>query len=236
MLAALLTCQLCHIAILDDSTPEVSKQQLFNYFGTFSKAMMTMFELSLANWVIVARVVANDVGEIAAFVILAYVLFLVFAVTKVITAAFIIETHRVVADTLELVVLEKERHNKRLVDNFWTVFREADSSGDGHVDWNEFQDIISDRRLTMQLQALDFDANVCEGMFGLLDDGDGKISFQEFIAGVKRLKGPAKSVDVVIMAQQQTKMFDSLAKIELKLEHQISSIMHHLNKMQRVVS
>jgi hypothetical protein len=236
MLAALLTCQLCHIAILDDSTPEVSKQQLFNYFGTFSKALMTMFELSLANWVIVARVVANDVGEIAAFVILAYVLFLVFAVTKVISAAFIIETHRVVADTLELVVLEKERHNKRLVDNFWTVFREADTSGDGHVDWNEFQDIISDRRLTMQLQALDFDANVCEGMFGLLDDGDGKISFQEFIAGVKRLKGPAKSVDVVIMAQQQTKMFDSLAKIELKLEHQISSIMHDLKKMQKMVS
>jgi len=229
MLAALLTCQLCHVYILDEHTGETSRHQLYHYFGTFSKAMMTMFELSLANWVIVARVVAEDVGEIFAFIILGYVLFLVFAVTKVITAAFIIETHRVVADTLELVVLEKERHDKRLTDNFWSVFHEADSSGDGRIDWSEFQDIISDKRLTMQLAALDFDANVCEGMFGLLDDGDGNISFKEFIDGVKRLKGPAKSVDVVLMAQQQTKMFDSLAKIELKLEHQLAHIMKSLH-------
>lgn len=229
MLAALLTCQLTHVYILDEATPENSKQQMYNYFGTFTKAMLTMFELSLANWVMVCRVVSEDVGEVFGFIILAYVLFLVFAVTKVITAAFIIETHRVVADTLELVVLEKERHNKRLTDNFWNVFQEADSSGDGHVDWAEFQDIISDRRLTMQLQALDFDANVCEGMFGLLDDGDGKISFDEFINGVKRLKGPAKSVDVVIMAQQQSKMFESLGKIELKLEHQLAAIIRTLH-------
>merc|ERR1719502_2069486 len=141
-------------------------------------------------WVIVARAVAEDVGEIAGFLILAYVLFLVFAVTKVITAAFIIETHRVVADTLELVVLEKERHNKRLTDNFWSVFHEADTSGDGTINFSEFQEVISDKRLSMQLNALDFDASVCTGMFSLLDDGDGKISFHEFITGVNRLKGP----------------------------------------------
>jgi len=231
MLCALVTSQVCHAYIFEFDVDTASKMQLFKYFGTFTKAMFTLFELSLANWSTVVRAVGSDVGEFWAYVLLFYVLFLTFAVAKVITAAFIIETNRVCEDTLELVVLEKERHNKRLTENFWSVFASADSSGDGSVDWPEFQEILSDRRLIMQLEALDFDANVCEGMFALLDDGDGHVSFNEFIAGVKRLKGPAKSVDVVLMAEQQTKMFESITKLELKLESQLNSMVIALHKM-----
>lgn len=234
-ISGLLVCQMVHEVLEDQSQPFSKRTRLYEHFGTVSRSVITMFELAMGNWVPVCRLMVEDVNEICGFFILAYVVFMSFAIFKVISAAFIVETNRVVSDCLELVVLQKEQHNKRLQDNFRHVFAEADDSGDGFVSWEEFKDIIGDKRLTMQLSALDFDANVCEGLFALLDDGDGKISFEEFIKGVKRLKGPAKSIDVVMMSNQQNLLFDSVLKIEKAMEHQIRTIHIAIESLERKV-
>ena len=82
------------------------------------------------------------------------------------------------------------------------MFAEIDDSGDGVVNWEEFTALLQDHRVLTWLAALDLDVAHCEGLFELLDTGDGRISFHEFVQGVQRLKGPAKSVDLVSLGHQ----------------------------------
>merc|ERR1719359_840381 len=128
--------------------------------------------------------------------VIVYILVINFAAIKVISAVFIVETQKVASTDEELLILQKERQITRLIRNFSGVFKEIDDSGDGLVDWEEFQNVIHDHRVLTWLAALDLDIEQCEGMFLLLDGGDGKVSFEEFVKGVQHLKGDAKSVDL----------------------------------------
>ena len=46
----------------DESVPLAERLEVFQYFGTASRAMFTMFELTLANWTIVGRVMSENVS------------------------------------------------------------------------------------------------------------------------------------------------------------------------------
>merc|ERR1719498_2110429 len=142
-----------------------------------------------------------------------YVLLVSFAAIKVISAVFIFETQKVASSDEELLILQKDRQTARLDQSFAGVFTEIDESKDGHVNFEEFNAILHDHRVITWLAALDLDIEQCEGMFYLLDNGDGKISFQEFVQGVHRLKGPAKSVDLVTVSHHQLDMMKTITRL-----------------------
>jgi hypothetical protein len=209
---------------LKDATQAASAQKLkeqhevYEHFGSFSRAFVTTMQLTLGNWVPVCRLLSENVGETWAIFVMVYVIFIHFAAIKVISAVFIVETQKVAATDEELLILQKERQISRLNANFAGVFKEIDDSGDGTVDWDEFQNVIHDHRVLTWLAALDLDIEQCEGMFSLLDGGDGKISFQEFVKGVQRLKGEAKAIDLIMMMSRQAELITSVAKLTRLVE------------------
>ena len=79
------------------------------------------------------------------------------------------------------------------------LFRELDSDGSGALDETEFKRALKDPRFKIWMAALDLQSSDAENLFKLLDDGDGEISYQEFLAGAKRLKGTAQSIDLVTL-------------------------------------
>eukprot|EP00438_Fugacium_kawagutii_P020235 Skav232472 [mRNA] locus=scaffold2877:144742:155311:+ [translate_table: standard] len=83
-----------------------------------------------------------------------------------------------------------------------TLFKELDADGSGALDKDEFKAALSDPRLRVWLSALDLQSSDAENLFNLLDDGDGSISYQEFLSGAKRLKGGAQSIDLVTLMRE----------------------------------
>merc|ERR1712159_764168 len=63
------------------------RNELFQKFGTFSRGMMTMAEITIANWVPVCRLL-YEVSELYGLIIIVYVVILNFAVLRVITGVF----------------------------------------------------------------------------------------------------------------------------------------------------
>merc|ERR1719506_1759781 len=47
------------------------------------------------------------------------------------------------------------------------------------------------------LSHLDLEVHDAEGLFDLLDDGDGEVTLSEFVSGITRMKGSARSADMV---------------------------------------
>jgi len=223
--------------ILDDhiraGTPDdplhESSLKIYEYFGSFSRSFLTMFELTLGNWVPVCRVLTVHVNEWHAIPIVIYVLLVPFAAIKVIAAVFIFETEKVASSDEELLILQKSRQTARLEDNFAGVFAQIDESFDGMLDAHEFEKVLHDQRVLTWLAALDLDAHQCVNLFELLDDGDGKVSLREFIAGVHRLKGPARSVDLVSMGHQQMEISKEARNAQVEVLRCLKGILREIN-------
>lgn len=86
------------------------------------------------------------------------------------------------------------------------IFRQADVSGDGIIDLPEFIRLLEHPQLQVWLHLLELDTTDLFGLFKMLDDGDGEISVEEFEAGIKRMKGTAKSLDLHMLAHTVMKI------------------------------
>jgi len=191
-----------------------TKIACFELFGTFSRSWLTTMQLTFGNWVPVCRILHENVSSAWSSFIMFYVIFINFAAIKVISAVFLLETQKVAATDEELLILQKERQITRLIKNFAGVFQQIDKGHDGTVDWDEFQAVIRDHRVLTWLAALDLDIEQCGGMFEMLSGSDGKMSFQEFVKGVQRLKGDAKAIDQVLLMNRVAELTQIVVNIQ----------------------
>lgn len=78
----------------DDSKPASEKLEVFEYFGTTARVMLTMFELTLANWPTAARILQENVTEWYSIFSVAYKLIVGFAAVGIINGVFMQETFK----------------------------------------------------------------------------------------------------------------------------------------------
>lgn len=199
--------------IRSSSLREEDKLQLFLYFGSFSRGMLSMFELTLGNWVPITRFLHDHVHEYMGPLLLLYQCLVGFAVIRVITGVFLHETFKVASTDDELMIMQKNRQIAKNVEKMQQLFEEADESGDGYLSANEFVEVMNDPRVKSWLSAMDLDVRDAESMFALVDDGDRKVSAYELVAGFGRLKGGAKSLDMNTLLQQCSRIEELLMDI-----------------------
>eukprot|EP00747_Dinoflagellata_sp_TGD_P047943 gnl/TRDRNA2_/TRDRNA2_145310_c0_seq1.p1 gnl/TRDRNA2_/TRDRNA2_145310_c0~~gnl/TRDRNA2_/TRDRNA2_145310_c0_seq1.p1 ORF type:complete len:612 (+),score=95.64 gnl/TRDRNA2_/TRDRNA2_145310_c0_seq1:41-1837(+) len=190
-------CQLLQGFLVDESRDVEIRQKVFSYYGTFTHSFLTMFEVTLANWIVICRLLYTEVNEWYALFFILYRGCFMFAVIKVITAVFIAETTRCTNSDDDIAVTRKKKLQEVYVGKLQEVFKELDRSGDGSLSRCEFEPLINDALLQTWLNTLDIDTFDLEHLFEILDSGDGNIDMQEFIQGMSRVRGPAKSIDVL---------------------------------------
>ncbi|CAE7746412.1 Scn11a [Symbiodinium pilosum] len=180
----------------DPDIDEERKFQVFRYYGTFSKTLLTMFEVLFANWAPACRVLMDNVAEWYSSVFIVYRCFIGFAVLNVVTAVFVQSTMKVAQADEEFVAAEKQRAQEAYRHKLTNFFKQVDSSGDGKLDFKEFTDLLENPKLQVWLAQLDIETTDLKGLFQMLDDGDGEISLEEFETGLMRMKGYARSFDL----------------------------------------
>lgn len=189
------------------------EEEMFTYFGSFSRGMLTMFELTLGNWVPVTRFLHEHVHETLGLLCLAYLCFVGFAFMRVITGVFLHETFKVASTDDELMIMQKNRQIEKHIEKMKRLFAEADDSGDGFLSHDEFLDVMSDPRVLSWLAAMELDVRDAELVFCLVDDGDNKISAEELVNGFARLKGSAKSLDLFTLLGMCNRIEERLMKL-----------------------
>ena len=68
------------------------------------------------------------------------------------------------------------------------------------------------------LHVLDVRIADCRRIFGILDDGDGKITISEFCDGLKRVQGQARAVDMVVLQNATEKVMRECKAIRQALD------------------
>eukprot|EP00931_Biecheleriopsis_adriatica_P036472 TRINITY_DN21007_c0_g1_i2.p1 TRINITY_DN21007_c0_g1~~TRINITY_DN21007_c0_g1_i2.p1 ORF type:complete len:580 (+),score=95.93 TRINITY_DN21007_c0_g1_i2:51-1790(+) len=202
---------------LSDQNVDVEiRKSIFRYYGTFTKTMMTMFEILFANWIPAARVLIENVSEWWALVFVLYRCLVGFAVLNVVNAVFVQSTMKVAQQDQELLIAQKHRAAETTKRNLNNLFMEIDTSGDGELSYSELMAVLEDANMKLWMSALEIETHDLTTLFKLLDDGDGNISTEEFLDGIGRLKGPAKAIDLASLLSQVVRMHEKIDEIHAK--------------------
>merc|ERR1711865_1310061 len=113
-------------------------------------------------------------------------------------------TFKVAATDDIIMVRQKVKSENVHRKNMQRLFESLDSDGIGTVTRKQFHRLskfpaVSTWLASMDLQTTDFDT-----LFRLIDeDNDGEITFEEMMHGIGRLKGPARSIDLLTFLRER---------------------------------
>lgn len=173
-----------------------ANRDVYLSWGTFLRAYVSMFEITFANWGPPCWLLMNEVNEWWGMFFILWRCCFGFAVIQVITAVFIQHTFKVAGQDEDTMIKEKERSTQQFMQHLEHLFEALDESGDGLISKEEFDRAVSEPRVKHWCAALELEMSNVERVFAVLDDGDGMIDRDEFITGIKGLKGSAKSIDM----------------------------------------
>lgn len=222
--------------LLDEQYDRASQLEVYTYFGTFSRSMLSMFEMTIGNWVPVTRVMMENVSEWYASLFIMYQCVVGFAVVKVITGVFLHETFKVAASDDELMIIQKQRLKNKHSQKMRLLLEEADMGGDGKVGWLEFKNIMEEPRVKTWLSAMELDVRDIQSFFDMLDDGDHEIDLNELISGVSRLKGNARSLDMVTLLHDSRRIITSIQSSTTVARQEASDLRQSLQQLEAMVS
>ena len=82
----------------------------------------------------------------------------------------------------------------------------------------EFHARAVNHRIPHWLSILGLEVHEVTGLFKLLDDGDGRIFFDEFFTGGMRMRGTAKAADLITLLSENKEIWDKIRDTRTWLE------------------
>jgi len=211
----LLACNLFLVQILHATyfnkvnASDLTKDQLsrhhemYEYFGTCTRCMLSMFEITLGDWQDITRLLSEEVSEWFTLVCVLHKLTIGFAVIGVITGVILQETFKVAQTDDVILVRQKQRAGQVMRAKMKVLFEHLDDSGDGKVELDEFNTIADDPEIRTWLSSLDIETDDLTTLFSLIDvEGKDYVTLDEVVKRVPRIKGNARGIDLLSLRKQ----------------------------------
>eukprot|EP00930_Biecheleria_cincta_P047705 TRINITY_DN3312_c0_g1_i1.p1 TRINITY_DN3312_c0_g1~~TRINITY_DN3312_c0_g1_i1.p1 ORF type:complete len:1185 (+),score=225.05 TRINITY_DN3312_c0_g1_i1:132-3686(+) len=222
LVIALLVFTFTEAYIIDKSNPIARRNLVYKYFGTFSRTGLTMFEMSLANWVPPSRALIENVSEWMLIFALVFKASLGFSVVKVIMGVFLQVTFKVAENDDIIMANRAARNIKTHTTKMSQLFKAADQDGNGRLDQEEFDKIVEDPVVVTWLSAMGFEAASfnSKDVYNLLLEGTNAsdMNAEELVKGISRLKGPATSLNMTVLQRGNQATLENIKKISGKID------------------
>merc|ERR1711957_339785 len=105
------------------------------------------------------------------------------------------------------VVRAKEDKDEYMVNQLRELIVQMDKDASGQISWPEFKGSLTRKQMRDYFKAIEVDTSEAKGVFSLLDmNNNGHIDTEDFLSGCLRLRGPAKSMDLLLLTQETRRM------------------------------
>eukprot|EP00913_Durusdinium_trenchii_P018876 g17738.t1 len=116
------------------------------------------------------------------------------------------------------MIQERIRKKSIFVEQLEGIFQAIDESGDGLLSEDEMilafeKELLQDSRVQAYLESLEVNLPESEALFRLLQNSDGQITYDDFIEGILRCKGPARAMDQIVLQAEVKALGDSLQSL-----------------------
>jgi len=183
-----------------------------------------MFEIHMANWAAPCRVVLNNIGEVWGNALVCYRCVMGYALMSVLGAVFVQQAMSVQQQDQELMILRRAKETDRYTKKLKSLFEAMDTDGDGQLTRKEFDVVTQDQELKHWMESLDINPDDLQGLFDLLDTGDGFVSADEFLTGATRVRGDARNIDVA-------QLMVTVSRLEIMAEKKMGNMTKLLHKV-----
>ncbi|CAE7570252.1 SCN11A [Symbiodinium natans] len=230
MTFALLLSQVLLFYVEDPRFDIKDRQDVFEYFGNFTRSMLSMFEITLGNWPPIARLLQEKVSSWFVVFSLLHKIVFGFACVAVINGVFMQETFKVAQQDdqimLRTVETKKMAHRKKMQ----MFFQHANDDDDKVLSPEEWREVLAEDKVKHWFAAQGLAISDPDLLWDILDtSGDRELDLEELIQGTARLQGPAKSLDLAVL-----KMEHFRTQLTIKdIRHSVDLLRHQINLLVR---
>jgi len=188
----------------------------------FNSIFTTMYTLLAGitggvNWVDVVQPLA-EISVAYQVLYVVYTVFVVIGVLNVLTGIFVERASELNDLDRDLVIASQMRRNEAFLVEMKRIFEEADADGSGSICWEEFKKYLQDDRVKAYLATQQLDAFDARLFFDILTEGKSdELTIEDFLVGCQRLKGMARSVELVAVLQETRAMHRRLKVVSRAL-------------------
>eukprot|EP00929_Paragymnodinium_shiwhaense_P024676 TRINITY_DN15108_c0_g1_i1.p1 TRINITY_DN15108_c0_g1~~TRINITY_DN15108_c0_g1_i1.p1 ORF type:complete len:619 (+),score=162.28 TRINITY_DN15108_c0_g1_i1:86-1858(+) len=171
---------------------------LVQHFGNLTSSMLFLYESVTGglSWSVVMSVFMEEEHYMMAFAFSVFIALCVFVLLNVLTAIF----------TGQAILALHDDQDAMIIRDIDMLFRKGDLKS-GDITWDEFQGMLSVPEMVHLFKALNIDISEARHLFHLLDtENVGVVDYNEFLNGCLRLRGPAKSLELVMMMKDTSMM------------------------------
>eukprot|EP00930_Biecheleria_cincta_P015455 TRINITY_DN12894_c0_g1_i1.p1 TRINITY_DN12894_c0_g1~~TRINITY_DN12894_c0_g1_i1.p1 ORF type:complete len:653 (-),score=88.05 TRINITY_DN12894_c0_g1_i1:167-2125(-) len=210
------------------------RKWVWEHYGTALRSSLTLFEMTFAgNWPVYSRPVLEYAGGWYMICFALYIVVVVFATTRVIGAIFLKDALDATNSDPELMIHAKEMHRIKYMQKLADFFNAIDTTRDGNITRSELDNMLASPTVVAYLAVLDIELHEGSKLFDMLDDGDGNVTYKEFINGLFRFRGQARSVDLVELHMKLQYIEDVLTDKINELAEQIVGEVKATHKVKR---
>jgi hypothetical protein len=197
IVAAMCITQSLNTYMQNSDNDQESRQAVFNYWGTFPRCMLTMFEIAFGNRVDPFRLLFEQVNECYLVFYILYRCCICFAVMHVIAAVFVAETFKVASSSCVGISVGSSRQRGSCIRKLNQAAKRISAEGNK---------ALSPKELEQLLQAVspsDF-FTPCLGKSEIaafckqLSNGDGKVRLENLLEGLTCAQSPATNLDQIL--------------------------------------
>merc|ERR1719329_295761 len=193
---------------------------LAELYGSVGRSMYTLFLAVFGgdSWRMLAEPLF-ECGWAYAFIFFFHGSFMFLAVLNIVTGVFVENSTSMASQDLDLVIEDKLESNEEVVRKLRDLFGEFEEvSGEfersGCVTEEIFEKLLEHERMRVYFQAMGIEVDEAHGLFQLLDaDSKGVVNLDEFVMGCLRLRGDARTVDVVTLMYENKRVISSVAAL-----------------------
>merc|ERR1719327_2559770 len=107
------------------------------------------------------------------------------------------------AEKMAMVQMKQREH---FAERMRELFKEADESGDGQIDADEFVNMLQKPVVGAIFRDLGLEVDEVVALFHLVADDDGLADYKEFLEGTLKMKSSARTIDVIQILHESGKL------------------------------
>lgn len=170
-----------------------------DYWGSVPASMYSLFQLMTRDsWSasMIRPVVTRQPGLIIIF--LMFFSIVTFGLMNIIVGVVVENTMACAKENEEKINQMQDAEQSRVLESLKAIFEASDVNGDGTLDREEFVQGMKKKEVKDRLATIDIPIQDLNELYDLLDENQDKsITISEFFKGCEKLKGIAKSRDII---------------------------------------
>lgn len=185
-----------------DETLEAEWQDKDFYIGSVFRSALTVCQVfTLDNWAsAVVRPLIGSGNISGPIIFLTAIIVCNFGVLNIIIALMVERMSTMTTETERRKGKILKQVEEKIIESLLKDFVDSDEDSNGMLEKIEFQNLLDKKSVKDKLQLLGIRANEANDIFDILDiSGDGYVDVQEFVEGLSRIRGMAKSVDLLYL-------------------------------------